>query len=99
MSISIRIYQQENTRLAKSSLFRGHFFKLIEICNTFDLFNNNSAKPITSFHLAEGPGSFIEALTYLRFNTKDIYYGMTLENAEDDSVPGWRKSLKFFTAK
>jgi len=71
------------------------FFKLIEICNTFDLFNNNLAKPITSFHLAEGPGSFIEALTYLRFNTKDVYYGMTLINTTDDSVPGWEKSHKF----
>lgn len=70
------------------------FFKLIEICNTIDIFHN-AAKPITSFHLAEGPGSFIEALTYLRFNSKDIYYGMTLIDTSDENVPGWKKSLQF----
>ena len=71
------------------------FFKLIEICNTFDLFKSTQLKTITSFHLAEGPGGFIEALTYLRFNTKDVYYGMTLINDHDDNVPGWKKSAKF----
>ena len=32
------------------------FFKLVEICNTFDLFKDSD--PIKSFHLAEGPGGF-----------------------------------------
>ena len=71
------------------------FFKLIEIYNTFDLFKDTPMKPIVSFHLAEGPGGFIEALTYLRFNSKDIYYGMTLIDEDDDSIPGWKKSSKF----
>ena len=34
--------------------------------------------PIRSFHLAEGPGGFIEAIQLMRMNTDDTYYGMTL---------------------
>jgi hypothetical protein len=49
---------------------------------------------ISSFHLAEGPGGFIEALLWLRNNTNDIYYGMTLIN-EDVNIPGWKKSQYF----
>ena len=63
------------------------FFKLIEICNTFDLFSEENGN-IKSFHLAEGP-------TYLRFNTADKYYGMTLLDQDNDNVPGWKKSLLF----
>jgi 23S rRNA U2552 (ribose-2'-O)-methylase RlmE/FtsJ len=70
------------------------FFKLIEIYNTFDLFSEENGD-INSFHLAEGPGGFIEAITYLRFNTADKYYGMTLLDNENDNVPGWKKSLLF----
>jgi 23S rRNA U2552 (ribose-2'-O)-methylase RlmE/FtsJ len=70
------------------------FFKLIEICNTFDLFSEENGN-IKSFHLAEGPGGFIEAITYLRFNTADKYYGMTLLDQDNDNVPGWKKSLLF----
>ncbi len=69
------------------------FFKLVEICNTFDLFKDDD--PIKSFHLAEGPGGFIEATSYLRFNTNDKYYGMTLIDHENDNVPGWNKSALF----
>ncbi len=38
------------------------FFKMIEILNNF---NFSFDKDIESFHLAEGPGGFIEALQYL----------------------------------
>jgi 23S rRNA U2552 (ribose-2'-O)-methylase RlmE/FtsJ len=48
-----------------------------------------------SFHLAEGPGGFIEAMTYMRKNPSDMYYGMTLLNDQDHNVPGWRKSRQF----
>jgi len=53
-----------------------------------------SSKPLISFHLAEGPGGFIEAFTYLRKNPNDLYYGMTLVN-DDLNCPGWRKSKTF----
>ena len=71
------------------------FFKLIEICNILDVFNRFSMKPIKSFHLAEGPGGFIEAMTYLRFNSKDHYYGMTLIDNSNNNIPGWKKSELF----
>ena len=49
---------------------------------------------IKTFHIAEGPGGFIEATSYLRKNTDDIYYGMTLIN-DDPGCPGWKKSNTF----
>jgi len=70
------------------------FYKMIEIVKTFDLFNEFNEQPINTFHLAEGPGGFIEATDYLRKNKNDTYYGMTLLD-EDPSVPGWKKTNHF----
>jgi len=69
------------------------FFKMIEICGLFNLIYD---LPINckSFHLAEGPGGFIEALVHLRGNSKDVYTGMTLID-NDINVPGWKKSNAF----
>ena len=62
---------------------------------------------IKSFHLAEGPGGFIEALVQLRKNsqktnqqnTGDVYIGMTiLDNnsmVDDYNIPAWKKSQQF----
>ena len=66
------------------------FFKLIEIYNTHHLLPQNDS-PLKSFHLAEGPGGFIEATTYLRTNSNDKYYGMTLIEDKNINVPGWNK--------
>ena len=66
------------------------FYKLIEILNVFDLIKYYNY-PISSFHLAEGPGGFIEAMIYER-KYNDTYYGMTLINDNPD-VPGWKKTL------
>ncbi len=71
------------------------FFKLIEICNSLGLVERYYSQSINSFHLAEGPGGFIEAMTHLRFNPKDMYYGMTLIDDTNDNVPGWKKSALF----
>ena len=65
------------------------FFKLIEIYNTHTIFTNNN--PIKSFHLAEGPGGFIEATAYIRNNQNDVYYGMTLIDT-NGNIPGWKKA-------
>ena len=75
------------------------FYKLIEILNTLNIDFPN--EPIKSFHLAEGPGGFIEALiTQREYNNKnyqnDIYYGMTLID-EDENVPSWKKSKHFLS--
>jgi hypothetical protein len=67
------------------------FFKLTEILNTFPF---HFPKNMTSFHLAEGPGGFIEAIQNLRKNKEDIYYGMTLLN-DDKDVPIWNKCEKY----
>lgn len=78
------------------------FYKLIEILNIFNIEFPN--KEINSFHLAEGPGGFIEALiNYREANNKNVYlndkyYGMTLINDNDENIPGWKKS-KFFLSK
>lgn len=66
------------------------FFKLIEIYNTHHLLPPNEL-PINTFHLAEGPGGFIEATTYLRNNKNDMYYGMTLLEEKNVNIPGWNK--------
>lgn len=56
--------------------------------------NQNKNQNFKSFHLAEGPGGFIEAMVYLRKNKMDEYYGMTLIN-NDSKCPGWKKSKRF----
>jgi len=53
-----------------------------------------SLPPIKTFHIAEGPGGFIEATSYMRKNPDDAYYGMTLIN-DDPGCPGWKKSNTF----
>ena len=73
------------------------FFKMIEICNTLNLLNDLSKTNINSFHLAEGPGGFIEAIVYMRKNISDKYYGMTLIDDNNYNVPGWKKSKYFLT--
>jgi 23S rRNA U2552 (ribose-2'-O)-methylase RlmE/FtsJ len=68
------------------------FFKMIEILKTFNI---NFETPIHSFHLAEGPGGFIEALNYIRQNPDDKYIGMTLIDTNDNNIPCWKKSEKY----
>jgi hypothetical protein len=71
-------------------------FKLGEIKNIYPSSFNNLAgsSTIKTFHLAEGPGGFIEATSYMRKNINDTYYGMTLIN-DDPGCPGWKKSNTF----
>jgi len=51
--------------------------------------------PITTFHLAEAPGGFIEAIAKTRQHQKDTYYGMTLLNDCDQTIPSWKKGVEF----
>ena len=73
------------------------FYKMIEISNIMNIFGDYTDKNIKTFHLAEGPGGFIEATTYLRDNENDAYYGMTLLH-DDPNIPGWKKSTDFLNA-
>ena len=67
------------------------YFKMVEILKQFKFnFTNN----INSFHLAEGPGGFIEALHNYRNNPDDNYIGMTLIEDNKD-IPKWNKIQSF----
>jgi 23S rRNA U2552 (ribose-2'-O)-methylase RlmE/FtsJ len=67
------------------------FFKMIEITHLFDMLLEIG--PIKTFHLAEGPGGFIEAIAKKRERTEDSYIGMTLLYDKNDSnIPAWKKS-------
>ena len=73
------------------------YFKMIELVRFFHLFQHvRLESSMNSFHLAEGPGGFIEALADMRNdNTRDRYVGMTIESRGESGVPGWRKSQHF----
>ena len=72
------------------------FFKMIELIHFFDL-GMDTTQPIRSFHLAEGPGGFIEALVKYRNRSDDMYVGMTLQDQHhhNHNIPGWKKSHHF----
>lgn len=62
--------------------------------------NQISHKSINTFHLAEGPGGFIEAFVNSRKNSigsnNDRYIGMTIIDENDDyNIPGWKKAKDF----
>lgn len=86
------------------------FYKMIELWKMFKfgeiknphtlplpqslLQSTSTPQSIKTFHIAEGPGGFIEATSYMRKNPDDAYYGMTLIN-DDPGCPGWKKSNTF----
>ncbi len=70
------------------------YYKMIEIIENFNLLNKS--EKINTFHLAEGPGGFIEAILNTRNNDKDCYVGITLlEDINDVNIPSWNKSEDF----
>lgn len=77
------------------------YFKMIEIIQHFRLLDPFHDRPIQTFHLAEGPGGFIEALVQSRekhnigLASKDRVIGMTLLNEADKTIPSWKKSHHF----
>lgn len=70
------------------------YFKMIEIVKSLYILDILPDDRITTFHLAEGPGGFIEAICNIRDNSDDVYYGMTLIS-DKEYVPGWRKSQEY----
>lgn len=93
-------YEYIHTNNSKTSICKYKpisraYFKMIEIMNTFNFQCLETSKPIQMFALAEGPGGFIEAVSNHRNNLADTYYGMTIEDANDTEVPGWKKTANF----
>ena len=99
--IYINSYQNTTEKIIKRSIAKDRpisrsYFKMIEIVNIFELIPHDNREEIKTFHLAEGPGGFIEALAVLRYNPKDTYIGMTLQDdAKDMNIPAWKKSQGF----
>jgi len=84
----------KKTSVSKSKPLSRSFFKMIEMIQTFQLVQ--TTQPIHTFHLAEGPGGFIEAVSYVRKNRNDVYIGMTLMDEKNDpNIPGWKKTNNF----
>lgn len=80
-----------NTSVCSYKPISRSYFKLIEILN---IFNFDFPKQMNTFHLAEGPGGFIEAISNFRKNKNDSYYGFTLMKRSND-VPKWGKIQDF----
>jgi len=80
--------------LCKYKPLSRSFFKMIEIIDTFSFLNEHTN--IQSFHLAEGPGGFIEAFNYKRNNKQDTYYGMTLLS-DNINIPSWKKATQLLS--
>lgn len=83
---------QHGNSISKLKPISRAFYKLIEILNTNNILDNYNEKNIKTFHLAEAPGGFIESMSYLRNNPNDIYYGTTLIEKNNPSIPTWKKS-------
>ena len=73
------------------------YFKMIELMGFFKLLDfQEPEQSLRSFHLAEGPGGFIEALAHVRQNPQDKYIGMSiLDDRKDPNIPAWKKSKHF----
>lgn len=73
------------------------YFKMIEIMHSFRI--EFQSKHIRTFHLAEGPGGFIEAIANMRNNVNDIYIGISLlDDKSDPNIPAWKKSQQFLNS-
>jgi len=93
---------QKKKSIAKYKPLSRSFFKMIELATCFNICNvlcdkstDSILRPIQTFHLAEGPGGFIEAIAYLRKCSEDKYIGMTLLSDDDYNIPSWKKSAQF----
>ena len=84
--------------VCKMSTVSRAFFKFHEILIDHSLLEGLEHRSLRSFHLAEGPGGFMEAI--VRARTKighdaDSVIGMTLIDDKNSSVPGWGKLESF----
>jgi 23S rRNA U2552 (ribose-2'-O)-methylase RlmE/FtsJ len=83
------------------------FFKMIEIIYDFipELYDESylqSDDSLTTLHIAEGPGGFIEAFRYIRKKEsktnifqQDKVFGITLIDSSQKNIPAWKQSTIF----
>jgi len=87
-----------NNSICKYIPVSRSYFKMKEIMYNFKNYIKYD-KPLTTLHIAEGPGGFIEALHNMRkhfqpfISKKDHYFGLTLAPNEE-FVPSWDKIKK-----
>ena len=105
------VVPQKKKSVSKYKPISRSYFKMLEMMSEFCLdypadqtFQNMSyssfffADRMRTFHLAEGPGGFIEAICNKRDNPADEYYGMTIIlDKNDDNVPAWHKTGHFLS--
>jgi len=91
------IVPSKNKSVSNYKPISRSYFKMVEIIHLFSI---HFREPIRTFHLAEGPGGFIEAIVNMRNCKDDMYIGMTLldENKNDTNIPAWKKSNSFLKA-
>jgi len=88
------IVPHKKTSVSKYKPLSRSFFKMIEIIHAFRHIILET--PMQSFHLAEGPGGFIEAFVSYRNSREDQVIGMTLlDDKNDNNIPAWKKSQYF----
>jgi 23S rRNA U2552 (ribose-2'-O)-methylase RlmE/FtsJ len=88
------IVPHKKKSISKYKPLSRSYFKMIELLHTFNI--QYDSNKINTFHLAEGPGGFIEAIANLRKNPNDRYIGITLlDDKNDPNIPGWRKTDNF----
>ena len=89
------VITKKNICISKLKPLSRSYYKMIEIIDIFKLLENQK-DIIQSFHIAEGPGGFIEALVTKRNNKNDKYTGISLlDDKDDNNIPGWKKSKQF----
>jgi len=108
------IIPNKKTGVSKYKPISRSYFKMVELIDEFN-FGLDTPNAIQTFHLAEGPGGFIEAVVNYRkhknneMDKPDLYIGMTLLKAPDDSTshgitvsktnnespPNWKK-IQYF---
>jgi len=89
-----------NGGLANYTPISRAYFKMLEIVHVFknEMKKLSGSKEMTTLHLAEGPGGFMECIYNVleEMNVSNFsMYGMTLMK-EEKSVPSWKKSNFFF---
>ncbi len=84
---------------SKVNIVSRAFYKLWEMLIMFDLFPKSG--PIVSAHLAEAPGSFVQALIFLRekfYKTSDIakdeHYVISIADEGMEGVPSFKKDFR-----